>query len=101
VEFERVPQSRYNFIYRLESAPHNVGKSKVYDNVAGTLLAYVARDSFNYGFDGFVVLKSKTILVNHYINKYGAKLIGDGNRLYFDTNASKRLIKIYLGGTNE
>jgi len=95
VEFERVPSSMYNFIYLIELAPWNVGNKKKVHNVAGTLLAFVAQDSLNAGFDGFIAMQSKTILEKHYIEKYGARSIG-GGRLVFDTAASKKLIKQYL-----
>lgn len=95
VEFERVPSSLYNVIYLIEVAPHNVGKAGVIDNVAGVLFAYVAQDSLNAGFEGFVMFYSKTILVDHYIEKYGAKVIHD-NQLMFDTAASEKLIQEYL-----
>jgi len=97
VEFEEVPSSLYNIIYRIELSPENIGKNKQIDNVAGTLFAYVAKDSLDAGFEGFVVFDSKTILMDHYVEKYGAKVLF-GNRLYFDTNASKALIKKYLKG---
>jgi hypothetical protein len=99
VEFEEVPSSLYNIIYRLELAPENIGKNKRIDNVAGILLAYVAKDSLDAGFDGFVVFDSKTILKEHYIKKYGAKILY-GDRLYFDTKASKALVRKYLKGKN-
>ncbi|GBR73061.1 acetyltransferase GNAT family protein [Candidatus Termititenax aidoneus] len=96
-EFEEVPSSRYNIIYRLELAPANIGKNKKIDNVAGVLFAYVAKDSLDAGFDGFVVFDSKTILKEHYVRKYGAKILY-GDRLYFDTKASKTLVAKYLKG---
>ena len=96
-EFEEVPSSLYNVIYRIELSPENIGKNKKIDNVAGTLFAYVAKDSLDAGFEGFVVFDSKTLLIDHYVEKYGAKVLF-GNRLYFDTNASKALINKYLKG---
>jgi len=95
VEFEEVPSSLYNIIYRIELAPENIGKNRKIDNIAGTLFAYVAKDSLDAGFEGFVVFDSKTILIDHYVKKYGAQLLF-GNRLYFDTKASKALIEKYL-----
>jgi len=99
VEFEEVPSSLYNIIYRIELAPENISKNRKIDNVAGTLFAYVAKDSLDAGFEGFVVFDSKTILIDHYVEKYGAKVLF-GNRLYFDTEASKALIKKFLKGKN-
>jgi hypothetical protein len=99
VEFEEVPSSLYNIIYRIELAPENIGKNRKIDNIAGTLFAYVAKDSLDAGFEGFVVFDSKTILIDHYVEKYGAQVLF-GNRLYFDTKASKALINKYLKGKN-
>ena len=95
VEFERVPRSLYNFIYLIEVAPWNRGKEKQIKDVAGVLLAYVAKDSMESGFDGFVTFISKTILVDHYIDRYGARILHD-NQLVFDTTASQKLIDRYL-----
>jgi len=97
VEFEEVPSSLYNIIYRIELAPENVGKNRKIDNIAGTLFAYVAKDSLDAGFEGFVVFDSKTVLIDHYVVKYGARVLY-GNRLYFDTKASNALINKYLKG---
>jgi hypothetical protein len=94
VGFSREPDELFNFMYDLESAPHNIGRLKIYENVAGILLASVAQDSLDHGFDGFVVFEAKTILVNHYIMKYGATPSG-GQRLFFDDKASMNLISKY------
>jgi hypothetical protein len=96
IEFERVPSSMYDFVYLIETAPWNQGKDRFLEDVAGTLFAYVAKDSLSAGFEGFVVFDSKTVLVDHYVNKYGAKVVA-GNRMVFDTAASIRLIREYLG----
>jgi hypothetical protein len=43
VEFEEVPSSLYNIIYRIEIAPENIGRNRKIDNVAGTLFACCER----------------------------------------------------------
>lgn len=94
VEFERQPENLLNFLYLIEVAEKYRGTG-----VAGELLAYVARDSIEQGFEGFVLLEFKAALANYYIEKYGAKFItSDGFRLYFDTEATKNLIQKYLTG---
>ena len=61
------------------------------------LLVYVARDSIEQCFEGFVVLEFKTALANYYVEKYGAKFItSDGFRLCFDTEAANNLNQKYL-----
>lgn len=97
VEYEILQRDLYVFIHKLEIDPHNRGERKKYSGVAGLLLAYVARESFNSGCDGFVVLVAKTVLQQYYQARYGAKPLG-GARLYFDTGASVRLIEEYLAG---
>ena len=50
----------------LESAPFNIGKDKLYEGVAGNLVAFACKISFQKGFDGFVVFTAKTKLIKHY-----------------------------------
>ena len=90
VEFESFKKLAYNFMYLIEVAPEFRGTS-----VAGELLAFIGRDSIEKGFDGFVVLESKSLLYQYYIDKYGAKPL-KGRRLYFDEEATQRLIRVYL-----
>jgi hypothetical protein len=100
VQFERVPRSLFNFIYLIEAAPWNRGKTKAIHDVVGVLFATVAQDSLDAGFEGFVVFRSKTVLRQHYIQKYGAKILFD-DQLVFDTEASRKLIAEYLGGGHD
>jgi hypothetical protein len=97
VEYEILQRDLYVFVHKLEIDPHNRGQEKRYPGVAGMLLAYVARESFSSGCDGFVVLVAKTVLYEYYQVRYGAKPLG-GTKLYFDTEASARLIEEYLVG---
>jgi len=90
IEFERKVKDLHNFMYLIEVAPEFRGTT-----VAGELLAFVGKDSLEAGFDGFVVFESKSLLYEYYIDKYGAKPIRN-RRLYFDEEATRRLIKIYL-----
>ena len=90
VEFERLTSQLYNFMYLIEVTPDFRGTS-----IAGELLAFIGKDSLENGFDGFVVFESKSLLYEYYIDKYGAKPLR-GRRLYFDEDATKRLIRIYL-----
>jgi hypothetical protein len=100
VQFERVPRSLYNYIYLIEAAPWNRGRGKEIEDVVGVLFATVAQDSFDAGFEGFIVFQSKTVLRKHYVEKYGAKVLFN-DQLFFDTLASTKLINEYLGGNNE
>ncbi|MDR0627087.1 MAG: hypothetical protein LBG11_07490 [Bifidobacteriaceae bacterium] len=100
VQFERVPESLFNFIYLIEAAPWNRGRRKAVNNVVGVLFATVAQDSLDVGFDGFVAFRSKTVLKDHFIKKYGAKVLYD-DQLFFDTAASRKLVEEYLGGNHD
>jgi len=90
VEFDRKFKDLHNFMHLIEVAPAFRGTS-----VAGELLAFIGKDSLENGFDGFVVFESKSLLYEYYIDKYGAKPVRN-RRLYFDEEATRRLIKIYL-----
>ena len=90
VEFERQPENLSNFMWLIEVAANYRGTS-----VAGELLAYVGKDSFEQGFDGFFFLEPKTVLYQFYQVKYGAKP-SSGRYLYFDTQATQKLIEQYL-----
>ena len=50
----------------LEAAPWNIGKTKLYDRVAGSLLAFACRFSLEHGRDnyqGLPAFDSKTELI--------------------------------------
>lgn len=87
------------FMNNIELAPHNIGKNKKYDNVAGCLLAYGCRESFEKGkgnYNGFLSFDCKTELIELYQNKYGAA-IAMGHKMFFDPESGKQLMKKYLG----
>jgi hypothetical protein len=50
----------------IESAPHNFGKNKLYDGVAGNLVAFACKVSFDKGYGGIVAFEAKTKLIEHY-----------------------------------
>ncbi|MDR3261014.1 MAG: hypothetical protein LBT78_04180 [Tannerella sp.] len=79
----------------LESAPFNIGKNKMYDGVAGNLVAYACKISFQQGYDGFVVFTAKTVLIEHYIKTLGAYLLGR-QRMAIPAHASNVLVEKYF-----
>ncbi len=83
------------FMNLLESAPFNIGKNKLYEGVAGNLVAYACKLSFQKGFDGFVAFTAKTQLIEHYETKLGAFHFKN-QRMIIDTRASKNLIEKYF-----
>lgn len=79
----------------LENAPFNIGKNKLYDGVAGNLVAYACKLSFQYGLDGFVAFTAKTKLISHYESSLGAYHFG-GHRMIIATSAAKNLVEKYF-----
>jgi hypothetical protein len=82
----------------LEIAPHNIGlKNKKYEYVAGCLIAFACKESFNMKseYKGFLTFLSKTSLMKWYSIKYGAK-VGLGQRMYIDSENALKLINEYL-----
>ena len=79
----------------LESAPFNRGKNKLYEGVAGNLVAYACKVSFQNGFDGYLSFTAKTKLIEHYIKSLGAYHFG-GHLMILNTNAANKLIDQYL-----
>lgn len=79
----------------LENAPFNIGQNKLYEGVAGNLVAYACKLSFQYGFDGFVAFTAKTKLVRHYEESLGAYHFG-GHRMIIPTESSKLLVEKYF-----
>lgn len=83
------------FINLLENAPFNVGKTKLYVGVAGNLVAYICKLSFQYGFEGFVAFTAKTQLIKHYENTLGAYHFG-GHKMIIPTHSAKLLVEKYF-----
>lgn len=79
----------------LESSPFNIGKNKLYEGVAGNLVAYACKLSFQKGFDGFVAFTAKTQLIEHYEKTLGAFHFKN-QRMIIETNASKFLVEKYF-----
>lgn len=79
----------------VESAPHNLGRNKVYDGVLGNLVAYVCKISFEHGFEGNVVFLAKTKLIRHYIVKLKAVHVG-GHLMVLFPPAARYLVDQYF-----
>jgi len=83
--------SGYIEMHLVENAPHNYGINKHFAGVAGNLVAFACKESFENGFDGYVAFTSKTKLVEHYINTLGAQLIYGRERMGIFTKAAENL----------
>lgn len=79
----------------LESAPFNLGRNKLYEGVAGNLVAFACKLSFQRGFEGFVVFTAKTKLIEHYENTLGAFHFKNG-RMIIETKAARFLVERYF-----
>ena len=83
------------FMNLLESAPFNIGKNKLYEGVAGNLVAFACKLSFQKGFDGYVAFTSKTNLIKHYEENLGAYHFKN-QRMILEPIASKKLVEKYF-----
>ncbi|MDY0202393.1 MAG: hypothetical protein RBR40_15545 [Tenuifilaceae bacterium] len=83
------------FMDLLESAPFNIGQNKLYEGVAGNLVAYSCKVSFQKGFEGFVAFTAKTQLIEHYEKTLGAFHFKN-QRMIINTKAAKRLVEKYF-----
>lgn len=79
----------------IENAKFNKGKNKLYKGVAGNLVAFACKTSFENNYDGVVSFIAKTELFEHYKQTLGAKLFGY-NRMYIDTKESLMLTNKYF-----
>jgi hypothetical protein len=83
------------FMNLVESAPFNIGRNKIYEGVAGNLVAFACKLSFQRGFDGFIAFTAKTKLIYHYEKTLGAYHFG-GHRMIIPTNSAKVLVQKYF-----
>jgi len=83
------------YMHLLENAPFNIGQNKLYEGVAGNLVAHACKVSFQQGFDGFVGFTAKTKLIEHYQKTLGAYTLG-GHRMIIPTQSAQVLIDKYF-----
>jgi hypothetical protein len=83
------------YMHLLENAPFNIGQNKLYEGVAGNLVAHACKISFQQGFQGFVSFTAKTKLIEHYQRTLGAYTLG-GHRMIIPTESAQVLIDRYF-----
>lgn len=88
-------KSDHVYMHLVENAPFNKGQTKVYAGVAGNLVAYACKLSFQRGHDGNVSFLSKSQLVEHYEKALGAFHFG-GRIMIIETKAALKLINKYF-----
>jgi len=88
-------KSDHVYMHLLENSPFNKGKVKVYSGVAGNLVAFACKLSFQRGHEGNVSFLSKSQLVEHYEKTLGAFHFG-GRIMIIETNSALKLIQKYF-----
>ncbi|MDI9365958.1 MAG: hypothetical protein QM541_13460 [Flavobacterium sp.] len=83
------------FMNLIESAKFNKGKNKLYKGVAGNLVAFACKTSFEKGYEGLVSFIAKSQLIHHYTQSLGAKLFSR-NRMFIDTREALILTTKYF-----
>jgi len=99
VSLECQPKNLAIEIKLIANAREHLGSKKRFDRIAGSLIAFVCKKSFDLKFDGYVYLKPKTSIIPHYRQKYGFR--DTGNCLFLDTYNSIKLINEYHEALNE
>jgi hypothetical protein len=89
------PIEKHVYMNLIESAPFNKGKNKVYNGVAGNLVAFACKLSFQTGGQGFVSFVSKTKLITHYVESLGATHFG-GHLMIITPEAALKLTGKYF-----
>jgi len=83
------------YMHLVESAPFNKSKTKVYTGVAGNLVAFACKLSFQRGHEGNVSFIAKTQLIEHYEKSLGAIHFG-GRIMIIETKSALQLIHKYF-----
>ena len=83
------------YMHLVENAPFNQGKNKMYSGVAGNLVAFACKLSFQRGHEGNIAFISKTQLIEHYVKTLGAIHFG-GRLMIIETKAAVKLINRYF-----
>jgi len=77
ISLERIPNEWRVHIRLLTVSFENQGKKKIYDNIAGNLIAYAAKIAVaDYAELACISLRPKTEIAKHYIDKYNMILTG-------------------------
>lgn len=83
------------YLHLIESAPFNLGKTKLYEGVPGNLFAFTCKTSLDAGYQGFVSFTSKTKLIKHYEKTLGATHVGGHKMIIFPQEAIKLVNRYY------
>lgn len=99
LSMEERPQDYALEIRLLAASKENVGQSQEFSRIAGCLIAFVCKEAFKRGFEGYVCLKPKTKLEAHYMEQYGLQ----STKMYLITEGenSLQLIQEYYEDKEE
>jgi hypothetical protein len=86
--------SNYVEMHLIENAYFNRGNKKMYLGVAGNLVAFACKISFESGGSGFVSFLAKTRLIEHYKQSLGAQNM-HGHLMVINEENSKKLVEQY------
>lgn len=95
ISFQPMVEQQYIELHLIENAPHNFGSKKRYIGVAGNLVAFACKMSFEMGFDGCVGFTAKSRLIQHYSDTLGAKPLLPRNRMGIYPPEAKFLVNSY------
>lgn len=87
--------SDHYYLHLVESAPFNIGRSKLYEGVPGNLFAYTCKTSWDKGYQGFVSFTSKSKLIDHYEKMLGATYVS-GHKMVIFPKEALQLIRKYF-----
>ena len=85
----------YYYLHLVENAPFNLGRTKLYEGVAGNLFAFACKLAWDKGYQGFVSFTSKTKLIEHYERSIGATHVG-GQKMVIFPHEALSLIRKYF-----
>jgi hypothetical protein len=83
------------FMHLIENAPFNKGKNKIYIGVAGNLVAFLCKESWDRKYEGFVAFVSKTRLIEHYERTLGAVHVSNHKMVIFPKEALQLINKYF------
>lgn len=97
-------QNQYQvYMAFVEVAPHNRGNDKIYDKVAGCLIAFACRQSFINGKEGYLAFdvceerkEDEIKLMSLYSRKYKAMRLDGSTTMIILPEGSEKLINEYL-----
>lgn len=88
-------KSDHVYMHLVENAPFNKGNTKMYAGVAGNLVAFACKLSFQRGHEGNISFLSKSQLIDHYVETLGAIHFG-GRIMIIETKSALKLINKYF-----